>query len=51
MRAYTESVIRDEWPTMAYSQSSPVTTRLFNHLFGGNGGRVDFAQRLSAFMR
>jgi hypothetical protein len=33
LRAYAESVIRDEWPTMAHSQSSPVTTRLFNHLF------------------
>jgi hypothetical protein len=33
LRAYTKSVIRDEWPTMAHSQSSPVTTRLFNHLF------------------
>jgi hypothetical protein len=33
LRAYTESVLRDEWPTMAHSESSPVTTRLFNHLF------------------
>jgi hypothetical protein len=33
VRAYAESVIRDEWPTMAHNQSSPVTTQLFNHLF------------------
>src|SRR5947209_5537227 len=26
LRAYSESVIRDEWPTMAHGQSSPVTT-------------------------
>jgi hypothetical protein len=33
LRAYAQSVIRDEWPTMANGESSPVTTRLFNHLF------------------
>jgi hypothetical protein len=33
LRAYTESEIRDEWPTMAHSQSSPVTTQLFNRIF------------------
>jgi hypothetical protein len=33
LRAYTESVMRDEWTTMSHSESSPVTTRLFNHLF------------------
>jgi hypothetical protein len=33
LRAYTESVIRDEWPTMSHSQASPVTTKRFNHLF------------------
>jgi hypothetical protein len=33
LRTYTESVIHDEWPTLAHSQSSPRTTRLFNHLF------------------
>jgi hypothetical protein len=33
LRAYTESVIRDEWPAMAHGQSSPVTTQLFNHIF------------------
>jgi hypothetical protein len=33
IRAYAESVIRDEWSTMAHGQSSPVSTQLFNHLF------------------
>jgi hypothetical protein len=33
LRAYAQSVIRDEWPTMANGESSPVTTQLFNHLF------------------
>jgi hypothetical protein len=33
LRAYAESVVRDEWPTMSHGQSSPVTTQVFNHLF------------------
>jgi hypothetical protein len=33
LRAYAESVQRDEWPTMAHGQSNPQTVRLFNRLF------------------
>jgi hypothetical protein len=33
LRAYAESVKRDEWPTMAHGQSNAETVRLFNHIF------------------
>jgi hypothetical protein len=33
LRAYANSVIADEWPTMSHGQSSPVTTQRFNHIF------------------
>jgi hypothetical protein len=33
LRAYSQSVIKDEWATMANSHLSPVTVRLFNHIF------------------
>lgn len=33
LRAYAQSVIKDEWPAMANGQSSPLTTQRFNHLF------------------
>jgi hypothetical protein len=33
LRAYATSMIRDEWPALAHSQSNPQTVRLFNHIF------------------
>jgi hypothetical protein len=33
LRAYAESVKRDEWPTMAHGQSNPKTVQLFNRIF------------------
>jgi hypothetical protein len=33
LRAYTESVIHDEWPAMSHSQSSPVTAKLFSAIY------------------
>jgi hypothetical protein len=33
LRAYTESMMRDEWPALSHGQSNPQTVRLFNHIF------------------
>jgi hypothetical protein len=33
LRAYTESVIHDEWPSLAHSQSNPTTAKLFNNIY------------------